>query len=217
MAAAATAQPGLRLTAAAPAARRVRRVRQDGDGLELVGFRQVGVEHGGSAGLRMASLHAGIGFGGETPSSVSMMSMDRRRGELGDPAQVGVGAQLPQREAEGRRSMTLKRISRMGRSDSLGDQVLGALRIVPDQASVSRTSGPSRPVLDPVSEVSDDGELAVVLDLADQHRLGDVVVRQHRGSAAGQVGGLTPTMASMTAGSVVPAFSTALTHMLKPM
>jgi hypothetical protein len=37
-------------------------------------------------------------------------------------------------------------------------------------------------------------------------------------SAAGQVRLRTPTMASMTAsGSVVPAFSTAFTHMLKPM
>ncbi len=30
-------------------------------------------------------------------------------------------------------------------------------------------------------------ELAVGLDFADQHRLGDVVVRQHLGDAAGQV------------------------------
>src|SRR5690554_4299033 len=38
----------------------------------------------------------------------------------------------------------------------------------------------------------DHGELAVVLDLANQHRLGDVVVRHHGGVAAGEVGHARP-------------------------
>ena len=94
-------------------------------------------------------------------------------------------------------------------------------------ARASRRSGPwsparkSRPLVaeHEARRLPDDVELAVGLDFADQHRLGDVVVRHHRrDSRPVRFGTATPMMASITAsGSVVPAFSTAFTHMLKPM
>ena len=63
----------------------------------------------------------------------------------------------------------------------------------------------------------DDVELAVLLDLADQDRLGDVVVRKHLRHAAREVRDLhADDGVDDLVGIVVPAFSTALTHMLNP-
>jgi hypothetical protein len=60
--------------------------------------------------------------------------------------------------------------------------------------------------------------LAVSFDFANEHRLGDVVVRQHFGHATGEVGLLDARQRAITlSGSVDFAFSTAFTHMLKPM
>ena len=62
------------------------------------------------------------------------------------------------------------------RRPPIGDQVLGAFQIVGPGISHDEAGG-----------FPDGLELAVFLDLADQHRLGDVVVRHHGGIAAGQV------------------------------
>src|SRR6185312_6898402 len=61
-------------------------------------------------------------------------------------------------------------------ADPIADQVPGAVELLrPGVAG------------DEILGLVDDVELAVALDLADEHRLGDVVVREHLRGAAGQV------------------------------
>ena len=61
-------------------------------------------------------------------------------------------------------------------ADPVADQVLGAFELLRPGIAGHQVLG-----------LPDHVELAVALDLADEHRLGDVVVGQHLGGAAGQV------------------------------
>src|SRR6186713_3604130 len=61
-------------------------------------------------------------------------------------------------------------------ADPVADQVLGAVELLRPGVAGNETG-----------RLPDHVELTVRLDLADEHRLGDVVVREHLGGAAGQV------------------------------
>src|SRR5262249_40916845 len=61
-------------------------------------------------------------------------------------------------------------------ADPVADQVLGAIEFL--RPGVARHQ---------ILGLVDDAELAIALDLADEHRLGDVVVREHLRDAASQV------------------------------
>ena len=92
--------------------------------------------------------------------------------------------------------------------DPVGHQVLRARQIVATRRRRDQVLGLPHHV-----------ELAVGPDLADIDRLGDVMVRQQRRDAAGQVRRLRCRAArrSPCRDRSMPAFSTAFTHMLKPM
>src|SRR5690349_23032975 len=61
-------------------------------------------------------------------------------------------------------------------ADPIADQVLGAFELLRPGVAGHEVLG-----------LVDDSELAIALDLADEHRLGDVVVGQHLGDATSQV------------------------------
>jgi hypothetical protein len=131
------------------------------DGRDLVGLCRIGVENGGSAGLLHGELDAGIGFGGK--SSVQQLDIRCiRRGEHGGRSRQPL-CRVLRAKCQPLRSLEPSRGSLVGPGVAPGTT-----------ASVSQTTASNWP--------------SAVLDLADQHRLGDVVVGQHlRGHTAGEV------------------------------
>src|SRR6202035_3990149 len=72
-------------------------------------------------------------------------------------------------------------------ADPVADQVLGTLEFLRPCIAGNQARGLPHHV-----------ELAIALDLADEHRLGDVMVGKHLGVAAGQIGVSMPGSASIT-------------------